>query len=258
MTNKPVIAFASLLLGIALPGISLPSLAADGPEVKGPKQSFDVTNTERVKFLPGGAIHLENSYGSLTVEGWDEPEVELTVTKSTNRFYEPAQKGDAERRFDQIRVVTERRSDKELVIATVVQVNKNHFSHLGRIFVTRPDKLGITVDYKVLVPRDSRLVVHHDHGYVWVSDVTGDMDVDSHTGDMIVMLPDPGTYSIDARSRMGNVSSEFTGISHNQFLVGHQFTYQSQATSRRIIRLRMGCGSITVKKSPPSGPYEKN
>jgi len=35
--------------------------------------------------------------------------------------------------------------------------------------------------------RDSRLIVHHDYGYVWVSDVAGDIEVDSHTGDMIVM-----------------------------------------------------------------------
>ena len=69
----------------------------------------------------------------------------------------------------------------------------------------------MTVEYTVHVPRDSRLVVHQDNGYVWVSDVTGDIEVDSHTGDMIVMLPDPGPYSIDARTRLGSVSSDFTG-----------------------------------------------
>ena len=253
MTNKLVMVLASGVLGIALP-----LLEADGPEAKGPKKSFDVTSTERVSFLPGGTIHLDHSYGNLTVEGWDEPEVEITVTKSTDGFYEPEKKDEAKRRFDQIRVATERRSDKELAILTTVPVRKSRFSHLGRVFVTRPDKLGVTVDYKVLVPRDSRLVVHHDHGYVWVSDVTGDIDVNSHTGDMIVVLPDPGIYSIDAKSRMGNVSSESTGTSHNQFLVGHQFAYPSQVSSRRIIHLRMGCGSITIKQSPQSGPYEKN
>ena len=63
----------------------------------------------------------------------------------------------------------------------------------------------------VHVPRDSRVVIHQDNGYVWVSDVTGDIEVDSHTGDMIVMLPDPGPYSIDARTRMGSISSDLTG-----------------------------------------------
>ena len=53
-----------------------------------------------MNFLPGGTIRLDNSYGYLTVEGWDEPEVEITVTKSTDRFYEPEQKEKAEQRFD--------------------------------------------------------------------------------------------------------------------------------------------------------------
>jgi hypothetical protein len=39
------------------------------PVEKAPKQSFEVTSTERVNFQPGGAIRLENSYGYLTVEG---------------------------------------------------------------------------------------------------------------------------------------------------------------------------------------------
>ena len=85
------------------------------------------------------------------------------------------------------------------------------------------------------MPRDSRLVVHHDNGYVWVSDVTGDIEVNSHTGDMIVMLPDPGPYSIDARTRMGSVSSDFIGKGVNQFLMGTHFAYASQAPSRQSL-----------------------
>ena len=53
-----------------------------------------------------------------------------------------------------------------------------------------------------MCPAILRLVVHHDNGYVWVGDVTGDLDVTSHTGDMIVILADPGPYAIDARTRL--------------------------------------------------------
>ena len=105
--------------------------------------------------------------------------------------------------------------------------------------------LGVTVDCTVHVPRNSRVVVHQDHGYVWVSDVAGDIEVDSHTGDMIVMLPGAGQYSIDARTRMGSVSSDFEGSGHKQFLVGTHFVH-GQASGRRIF-LRMGRGSITIK-----------
>lgn len=256
---------AAALAGLSV-GMTLPLLGADRPAEKGTKQSFEVSKTERVDFQPGGTVLLDNSYGYLTVEGWDEPAVEITVTKSTNRFYEPEpkEKAKAEKRFQEIGVVAERRSDKEFAISTATPVRHNFISSIlpqRRIIVTLPkhSQRGVTVEYTVHVPRDSRLVVRHDNGYVWVSDVTGDIEVRSHTGDMIVMLPDPGPYSIDARTRLGSVSSDFIGKAKNlsQFLVGTHFTYASQAPSRRVY-LRMGRGSITIKNGPPSGPFWKN
>ncbi len=71
---------AAALFGLTVMAAT-PLSGADGLQEKGPKQSFEVTSTERVNFLPGGTIRLESSYGYLTVEGWDEPEVAITVTK---------------------------------------------------------------------------------------------------------------------------------------------------------------------------------
>ncbi|HEY1183927.1 MAG TPA: hypothetical protein VGE89_07070 [Bryobacteraceae bacterium] len=253
----------AMVFGLSALGTALPLLAAEAPEAKGPKQSFEVKSTERVNFLPGGTIRLVNSYGYLTVEGWDEPEVQVTVTKSTNRFFDPSEKQEAERRFAQVRVVTERKSDKEVTISTILPARNPFFRSvlpLDHIILTKPlvpnNRRGVTVEFKVLVPRDSRLVIRQDTGYVWVSDVTGDIDVNSHTGDMIVMLPDPGPYSIDARTRLGSVSSDFTGKGQYRFVAGTHFAYASQAPPRRI-SLRTGCGSITIKQVPPSGPYWK-
>jgi hypothetical protein len=252
---------ATMLCGLSAIGV-LPLPAADGPAEKAPRQSFEVTNTERLNFLPGGTIRLEHSYGYLTVEGWDEPMVEITVAKSTDRFYDPEQKEKAGQAFERIQVAADRRSDKELAISTTLPARHGFpYSILPsrQIVFTMPKQttLGVTVDCTVHVPRDSRLVVHQDHGYVWVGDVTGDIEVDSHTGDMVVMLPDPGPYSIDARTRMGSVSSDFPGSGHKQFLVGTQFVHTGQAAARRIY-LRMGRGSITIKNGPPSGPSWKD
>jgi hypothetical protein len=65
---------------------------------------------------------------------------------------------------------------------------------------------------------------------------------------MIVMLPDPGPYSIDARTRLGRVSSDFTGNARTlgQFLMGSRFAYGDPSGARRIY-LRMGRGSVTIK-----------
>jgi hypothetical protein len=226
-------------------------LGAGAVAEKGSKQTFEVTTTEHVNFAPGGTIRLDNSYGHLTVEGWDSPEVAITVTKSTNGFYEPNQKAEVDRRFEQIRVATERRSDKELVIATTVPRR----SRWKPPFETTAHE-GVTLEYRIQVPRDSHLVVHHDYGYVWVSDVTGELEMRSHTGDMIVLLADPGPYSIDARTRLGRVASDYVGNTHYPLLVGARLA-DSKAQARRIY-LRMGRGSITIKKGPPYAPFEKD
>jgi hypothetical protein len=187
MTRKLAVVF----FGLSLLGAALPLFAEEGFP-----QSFQVTSTEHVDFPPGGTIRLNDSYGYLSVEGWDERQVEITITKSTDRFYKPSQQEEAKRHLDLIHVVTERRSDTELSITT------NRASRNGNFAPPLPPttKAGVTVDYQIHVPRDSRLVIHHDTGYVLVSAVRGDIEATSHTGDMIVMLPASDPYSIDAET----------------------------------------------------------
>ena len=74
---------------------------------------------------------------------------------------------------------------------------------------------------------------------------------------MIVMLPDPGPYTIDAKTGMGNITSDFVGKSGNRLLVGSHFSYQHEAPSRRIF-LRIGSGCITIKQGLASGTFTKN
>jgi len=243
-----------MVFGLGLLGSVVPSLCAEGAAENGPKQSFGATKTERTPFAPGGIIRVNGSYGYLAVEGWDEPEVEITVIKSTNGFYEPSRRQQEEQRFDRIRVVTERRSDRELAISTSPAVRKSVFFFPEPLLPS--SRHGLTPDYRIHVPRNSQLVVRHDNGYVWVSDVAGDIEVRSHTGDMIILLPDPGHYSIDARTGLGSVSSDFAGKGH-RYLAGTHFAFAGSAPARQIL-LRMGSGSITIKSGPSSGPARKD
>lgn len=244
MTTPLAAAFLALgVLQAALP------LSAE----EGFPHSFEVATIERVNFSPGGTIRLIGSWGYLSVDGWDEPQVEITITKSTDRFYAPGQQEEAKRRLELIHVATERRSETELAITTTRPSRNGTWAPP----LPPTTKAGVTVEYQIHVPRDSRLVIHHDTGYLWVSDVTGEIEAHSHTGDMIVMLPSPGQYSIDAKTGMGSVTSDFFGAAHNRFLFGTKFAHTGEGASRRVY-LRMGRGSITVKRSPPPwSPTEK-
>ena len=208
----------------------------------GGKKLFSVTNTQQIPFQPGGTVHLTRSYGYLSVEGWDRPEVELTVIKSLDNLYGAKDRAEATKRVETVHVTAERRSDTELEISTVVP----HYSRW-----THP--LGSTggdmVEYQIHVPRNSKLVIHHGTGDVIVTNVTSDIEATGHAGDIVLLLPATEQYSIDAKSKIGTVSSDFDGNFERRSLVGIQYALTGTAPAHRIY-LRMGLGGITIKESP--------
>jgi hypothetical protein len=214
--------------------VLLPVVEAE--ELKQPQ----VTSTERLEFAPGGTIHINGSYGSLTVEGWDQPAVEITVTKSL-RFGGPTSQDQDQPHVESIRVVTNRTSPTELTISTVRASRHGHWSPLLRSTTTN----GVRLEYEIHVPRDSRLAIHHGTGLVSVSGVTGDIEASAGRGDIMLWLR-PGSYSIDAKTRLGVVASDLEGASVNQYLTGQRFTRVDPPPSHRLY-LRMGFGGITIK-----------
>lgn len=216
---KPI-AITTLVFGLQL-------FAQDG--IKQPPQA---TTTDHVNFAPGGTIRLTAQASNLFVEAWDQPEVEITTIKSARRAS----------CLDDVHVVTKKASVNELAISTTVP-SGNFFARLfGRT-------CGATIEQHVNAPRDSHLVIHHGAGYLMVSRISGEIEATSRSGDIVLMLPDPGPYSIDAKSKFGSVSSDFTGTAHREKLVGEQFATAQPPQSRRIY-LRIGFGGITIKEVP--------
>jgi hypothetical protein len=207
---------------LGLLGMTLPLSAAD--------QRIEAIKTERVNFSAGGIIRINHSYGTLNVEGWDRPEVEIAVAKSTQKYYEPKQREKAAPLLDRVQISTERVSDTELAIST------------------HQDK-KISVDYEIRVPRESRLDIHHGTGQLLIANVTGDIRATGHRGDILLMLPDTVAYSIDAKTKIGVVTSDFEGELHKRrYLLGERFARPS--ASRRLY-LRVSFGGITIKSVPP-------
>jgi hypothetical protein len=89
----------TLFLALNAVGVLLPAF---GDEMSA--RTVEVVHTERVSFAPGGVIHVSHSFGSVTVEGWDRPEVDVTVVKSRERYYEPKQHEQAARGLERVRV----------------------------------------------------------------------------------------------------------------------------------------------------------
>jgi hypothetical protein len=222
---------------IALCAIATAPLTADGETIQRPQQ---VSSTERVSFAPGGTIRFNNSFGDLYVEGWDQPQVEMTLIKSFDDYQPP--KNGAER-LERVQFTTEHPSANELAIGTAIP-SRGFFRHpFG-------GKGDVTVRYELRVPSDSHLVIHHGGGNLLIGNVTGGIEATNREGDIVLMLPASGPYAIDARSKMGTVISDFAGKAHVRYFIGERFA-GDEANAPRKIFLRVGFGGITIQEVPP-------
>ena len=231
---------AFMVVPLTLLGMTLPASGAGA--LKEPPQK---TTTERVNFAPGGTIRIDGSYGDLNVEGWDRPEVEVTVIKTLPYGYKAKQPDEGAAALDRVRIVTEHKSPPELTISTGLPSRRPSWMPP---FWRHPTG-GVGVEYDIHVPRDSRLAIHHGTGSVSVNDIAGDIDTRVGRGDILLWLP-PGSYSLDARTKFGIISSDLEGAAHNKYLIGESFTQVNPPPSHRL-HLRMGFGGITLKEILP-------
>jgi len=207
----------------------------------GNKNLIEVSNVQTVPFQPGGAIHLNHSYGEVNIEGWDRPEVEITVIKAPDDLYAAKDQAEAAKHVENVKVTVDRKSDGDLEISTAV----SHFSRWTHPFGPMG---GVIMQYRIHVPRNSKLVIHHDNGEVLVSQVVGDIEATGDHGDIVLILSETEKYSIDAKSKVGTLSCDFEGdFKHG--MIGSRYSQTTPAPAHRIY-VRMGIGGIEIKGSP--------
>jgi hypothetical protein len=223
------------------------ALAAE-VEVGPTKEMVQVTKTEHFDFAPGGTIHIGGaqggSHGDLNIIGWEKPEVEVTVIKSSKRLYTEKESDDVRKRLDLIAVKVERKSASDLTITTSLPHRSLHRPNRGLS--------DVLLEYQIHIPMDSRLVVRHGTGTAVMSNVTGDVDAHVSTGDIVLLVPSPDEYAIDAKSKFGGVESDFGGTSRHHHMVAHQLGFAPPATKHKIY-LRVGIGTINIKADRTKG-----
>jgi hypothetical protein len=220
-------------LSVGLIGLSL---FAAGPL----RQRPQLTTTEHAILAPGGTVRIENSYGDVSVEGWDRPEVELTAIRSQPGLYGERERARLTQNLEKVRVRMELKSAGELVISTQFP------SRSGLVFAPLPPKtrVGVELEYRLRVPRDAHLVIHHKDGQVLITDVSGEIEATARSGDIVAMLPEAGHYAIDAKAKVGTVYSDFGDAKHLDYLLGERFA----AGEGRRIYLRTGVGGISIQR----------
>jgi hypothetical protein len=209
---------------------------------KTPLQPVQVVTTDRVDFAAGGTIRFEGSTGELNIEGWDQPQVQVTLTRFD--YAEAADKDREKGKLERIAVKMEKGSGNELVVTTTLP-HRNYFARKVR------GATDADMNYRVMIPRDSHLIVHHGNGDVMVYDVGGDIEATAGVGAIVVQLDDPAQYAIDAHSRAGEVYSDYDGNYRTPLHIGSAFLASPQPPAHRVF-LRVRIGDIDIVKIGPN------
>lgn len=187
----------------------------------------EVSNTERMEFPPAGTLRFVNSNGELTVEGWDQPGVEITTIKS----------GETAKQWEGVGITSERKGG-EIVVTTVFPKHRR----LARPFLGLSDS---HIEYRIKAPRSARVTIEHNVGEVHISGITGEIHATDRMGQITVQLPQDGQYAIDAKSKLGAIDSDFPGHEFQKHKFGHAFFHEAPPSSQKLY-LRVGFGDITI------------
>jgi hypothetical protein len=73
-------------------------LLAESPAL----QPVEVSKTEHMDFPAGGLLRLNGAFGSVIIEGRDQPGVEITTTKTTQQEFDTANQKAGTADLDQV------------------------------------------------------------------------------------------------------------------------------------------------------------
>jgi len=225
------------LVGVAM---MLPLLADD----RG-KHLISAEQTARFSVATAGTIRLENSFGEVDVDGWDRPEVEVSVVRSSEHYYGDRDRTAAQQRLDQVHVTTKQEGN-DVVISTQYPPSNPFLHPLSR-------RSDVEIHYRVHAPRASKLSIDHNNGGVNVSGVSGDIHAKVVNGQITVTLAPDAHDVIDARCAIGDVYSDFDGKDRSRYVFGAEFQRPSASPAANLyLRVRLGDIVIVKQTGPPA------
>jgi len=202
------------------------------------RERVSATHTERFNVPAAGAIRLKNSVGEVDIDGWDRPEVEVTVVRSSEHFYDATERREAQQSLESAQIKAEQ-DGNDIVISTA--------------YVPGSRRGEIGISYRIKAPRASKLIVDDNRGGVNVSDISGDIHVTVINGQITLTLAAGGQYAIDSRCTVGDVYSDFEGHYQRKHLLGKEFDRQSKVSATNLyLRARYGDIMILKLHGPPA------
>ncbi len=165
--------FYKYLFVIPILLLPLHSICAQEKVSKDIEKTFPLTNA--------GELHLENKYGNVIINGWDEKTIQITIDIQVIK----KKKEDAEELLKRIHPVINETEDF-VSISSVIEDKSN--SLLSRFFnKANPfdfDKGNIQIDYTVYLPFNAEINIINKFGDIIISEWNGKLKANVQHGDM--------------------------------------------------------------------------
>ena len=225
------------ILGLAAGGSLVAETAAQ--IIPALPEKISATNTQTMDFPAGGTLRLANGVGVLTIQGWDQPGMEITVIKSSKAPIENKEQRDRMTKLlENVKVTAERKGDEVVVSSSYPKHPK-----ALRLFEGLTD---FDLEYRIKLPVSAKLELSEDLGETNIENVKGDIHAQISMGEIHLLLAD-AQYSIDAKSKFGSVNSDFAGTEQRKKFVGHAFVTPASAEGQKLL-LRTSYGDIVIQK----------
>ncbi|HEX4946104.1 MAG TPA: hypothetical protein VFZ34_05555 [Blastocatellia bacterium] len=197
------------------------------------KSRVSVTTTERIPFTNGVSVHLKDTFGEVRVEGWERDEIEIELTRGTQKKYAASEHAKEKRRLEKVKLAITNDNAGGLLIETKnMPFMKNNFS----------------LEYKVKVPQSIYLKVKHGIGEVTIKNMTSDIEATVRIGELAVEMPETVPFDLDARAKIGEVASDFAGQYNRPKVLGAKLVGETKHSEPHKLYLRVGIGEVQVKR----------
>ena len=158
-------------------------------------EEFSQTSHYSTPMVPRGTVLVDTRVGDLTVEGWDEPRVEIEAEKVVRAGSEKK----AARRLERIRIELTT-NDEEVQLKTVFPPRRP-----WRLF---RGATKLSVNYRIRIPASASLVLKCTDGDVRIHGIDGRQEIRVGYGNVEVNLPSLGRLrSLNASTFLGYVQS---------------------------------------------------
>lgn len=160
---------------------------------------FSQVSHHAARLFSYGTLVVDARVGNLSIEGWDEPRVEIEAEKVVRAGSETK----AKPLYDQIKIQVTG-GDKEVVLRTVYPPRR-----LWRLF---RGATKLSVNYRIYMPYDSNLTLKCGNGDVRVRGIVGRQQIRVAYGDVEINVPSIYRLrSLKARTWLGYVQSDLHG-----------------------------------------------